>query len=62
MIQLQGFIRDESGQDMVEYGLLAAFLSVVAIAVLQNIGPLVSGIFAVIQLAIPVVGGQNTLP
>ena len=62
MIQLQRFIREESGQDMMEYGLLAAFLSIVAITTLQNIGPLVSGIFAVIQIAIPGMGGQNALP
>ena len=29
---LKNFLRDESGQDMVEYGLLAAFISIVAIA------------------------------
>jgi Flp pilus assembly pilin Flp len=62
MIQLQRFVRDESGQDMTEYGLLAAFLSIVAIVTLQNIGPVVTGIYVVIQNTIPVVGGQNTLP
>jgi pilus assembly protein Flp/PilA len=62
MMQLQRFIRDESGQDMMEYGLLAAFLSIVAIATLQNIGPVVAGIYVVIQTAIPGMGGQNALP
>lgn len=36
----------ESGQDMVEYALLASFISVVAIATLRLIGPLVSGIYS----------------
>jgi pilus assembly protein Flp/PilA len=62
MIRVQRFVRDESGQDMTEYGLLAALLSVVAIAALQNIGPLVAGVYAVIQTAMPGMGGQNALP
>ena len=62
MIQLQRFVRDESGQDMMEYGLLAALLSIVAIAALQNIGPMVGTIFSVIRVAIPGMGGQNALP
>ena len=62
MIQLQRFVRDESGQDLMEYGLLAAFLSIVAIATLQNIGPVVAGVYAAIQTAIPGMGGQNALP
>lgn len=37
---------NESGQDMVEYALLASFISVVAIATLRLIGPLVSGIYS----------------
>lgn len=36
---------NESGQDMVEYALLASFISVVAIATLRLIGPLVSSIY-----------------
>ena len=49
---LKNFLRDESGQDMVEYGLLAAFISIVAIAALQAIGPLVSGIYTKIENAV----------
>ncbi len=36
---------DEKGQDMVEYALLASFISIVAIAALQTIGPLVVTIY-----------------
>ncbi len=32
------FIRDDEGQDIIEYGLLAAFISVVAYLTLQAIG------------------------
>ena len=49
---LKRFLREESGQDMVEYGLLAAFISIVAIATLRAIGPLVDAIYQNIQAAL----------
>jgi pilus assembly protein Flp/PilA len=52
MRYLKNFLRDESGQDMVEYGLLAAFISIVAIAALTAIGPLVNAIYVAIQNAL----------
>ncbi len=45
-------IRDESGQDMVEYALLASFISIVAIVALRAIGPLVNTIYTNIQAAL----------
>ena len=53
MSYLKRLFREESGQDMVEYGLLAAFISIVAIAALQAIGPLVNAVFVAIQNALP---------
>ncbi len=47
------FVRDEKGQDLIEYGLLAGFLSIVAVLTLQAIGPLVEDTFAVIRDALP---------
>ncbi len=35
---IKRFIRDEQGEDLIEYGLLAAFVAGVAIAVLMNHG------------------------
>ena len=35
----------EEGQDMIEYALLAALISIVAIAVILLIGPQLTGIF-----------------
>ena len=35
---LRGFIADESGQDLIEYALLATFLAVVSIAGLKLLG------------------------
>jgi len=46
------FLHEDKGQDMVEYGLLAAFISIVAIAALQAIGPLVSAIYGAIRDAL----------
>ena len=49
MKNLMKFIKDDSGQDMVEYGLLAAFISIVAIAALRAIGPLVNTVYVNVQ-------------
>ena len=53
MSYLKRILREEDGQDMIEYGLLAAFISIVAIAALQAIGPLVKGVYVAIQNALP---------
>ena len=45
-------LRQEKGQDMVEYALLASFISIVAIATLRLIGPLIVGIYQDIQAAL----------
>ena len=37
---------DESGQGMVEYGLIIALIAVVAIAGLRLLGPKISGMFS----------------
>ena len=49
---LKKILRDDAGQDMVEYGLLAAFISIVAIAALQAIGPLVNAVYVAIEGAL----------
>jgi Flp pilus assembly pilin Flp len=52
MDYLKRILRDEEGQDMVEYGLLGAFISIVAIAALRAIGPLVNTVYVNIQNAL----------
>jgi len=52
MKNLRRFIREEDGQDMVEYALLASFISIVAIAALRAIGPLVNAIYVRVQGAL----------
>ena len=37
--------RDEDGQDMVEYALLAALISIVAIAIIILVGPYLQDLF-----------------
>jgi Flp pilus assembly pilin Flp len=38
MNSIRNFVRDEQGEDLIEYGLLAAFVAAVAVAVLSNGG------------------------
>ena len=49
---LKKFFKDERGQDMVEYALLAAFISIVAIATIKLIGPLVNTIYVNVKDAL----------
>jgi Flp pilus assembly pilin Flp len=52
MKKLSSFFRSDDGQDMVEYALLASFISIVAIVALRAIGPLVRTIYQNIQAAL----------
>jgi Flp pilus assembly pilin Flp len=45
MRTLQEFIEDESGQDLVEYALLASFLAISSVAALKILGPKVAGFY-----------------
>jgi Flp pilus assembly pilin Flp len=42
---------DDEGQDVIEYGLLAAFISIVALLTLKAIGPLVNGLYEKVRAA-----------
>ena len=44
--------RDDQGQDMIEYALLAAFISIAAIATVKLIGPLIVILYGNIQTAL----------
>ena len=43
--------REEEGQDIIEYALLAAFISIVAWLILQNIGQDVQQMYSNVQTA-----------
>jgi Flp pilus assembly pilin Flp len=49
---LKRLLRDEKGQDMVEYALLAAFISIIAIVVIKAIGPKVNDIYVSVRDAL----------
>ncbi len=49
--KLMHFFRSRRGQDTVEYALLAAFISVVALAALQGIGPYLGPVYKRVEVA-----------
>jgi Flp pilus assembly pilin Flp len=49
---LKRLFRDEKGQDMIEYALLGAFISIAAVAIIRLIGPLIVTIYTNIQNAL----------
>jgi pilus assembly protein Flp/PilA len=46
------FVKDESGATAIEYGLIAAGISVAIITVVQNVGTNLSGTFSSVQNAL----------
>ena len=52
---MMNFFKDESGQGMVEYGLIIALIAIAVIGALSALGPKISGIFtgAANKLVIP---------
>ena len=43
--RLRAFVRDEEGQDLIEYALLVALISLVAVVAITNAGTAVNNIF-----------------
>ena len=41
---MTNLLKDESGQDLIEYALIAALIALVAIAALSSVGTQVSGV------------------
>ena len=44
------FVREEKGQDIIEYALLAAFVSIVAATVIQTIGSDILAIYSAVKV------------
>ena len=42
---LKSFMQDESGQDLIEYALLAGFISLVAVVAITNVGSGVNTVY-----------------
>ena len=45
------FVREDEGQDIIEYSLLAAFISISGYLILQSIGGQVNSIYTKVQTA-----------
>ena len=53
---LKRFVRDEEGQDLIEYALLAGFISLVAVVAITSVGQGINGVYGDLNtqvLAIP---------
>jgi len=42
---IQRFIREEEGQDLIEYALLIVFIAIVVVAALDALGPTISTVY-----------------
>jgi Flp pilus assembly pilin Flp len=49
---LKKLFKDERGQDIIEYGLLASFMSITAIIVIKEIGPLIVPFYTSVKNAL----------
>ena len=47
------FVREDAGQDLIEYGLLVGIITVGAITAITAIGPKVAGYFTNLNTALP---------
>ena len=47
------FVREEAGQDLIEYALLAGLISIVCVIAIQNAGTAVSTLFTNVETSIP---------
>ena len=52
MSTVEKFVRDESGATAIEYGLIAACISVAIIAVVQGVGTNLNSTFTKVQTAL----------
>jgi pilus assembly protein Flp/PilA len=51
------FLRDDAGQDLIEYALLAGFISLVAVAAIKNVGAGVNGVYNNINSQVAAIPG-----
>ncbi len=57
---IKRLIREEQGQDIIEYVLLAAGISIVAIPIIPGIGTAVNGLYGQVNTAVAGVGGGGS--
>jgi Flp pilus assembly pilin Flp len=50
---LSRFVREDAGQDLIEYGLLIAIITTACIVAISGIGPKVAGYFSELNEELP---------
>ena len=50
---LSRFVREDEGQDLIEYGLLIAIITSACIVAISGIGPKVAGYFSNLNTSLP---------
>jgi len=53
------FVREESGQHLIEYALLAGFISLVAVVAITNVGTGVNGVYNNIDTKVKTIPGGS---
>jgi len=56
---LKRFVREEEGQDLIEYALLAGFISLVAVAAITSVGPGINGVYNNINAKVVAIPGGS---
>ena len=54
---LLALVHDDGGQDLIEYALLAGFISLIVVAVVTNLGTTVNGIYGSIETQVGAIPG-----
>jgi pilus assembly protein Flp/PilA len=49
MLKVSAFLKNESGATAIEYGLIAAGISIVIVASVQSVGSALNGIFSTVS-------------
>ncbi len=53
-------MRDESGQDLIEYALLAGFISLVAVVAITNVGTGVNAVYGNVESQVNAIPGGGS--
>jgi Flp pilus assembly pilin Flp len=57
---LKRFVKNEEGQDLIEYALLAGFISLVAVAAITSVGVGVNGVYGNINAQVAAIPGASS--
>jgi pilus assembly protein Flp/PilA len=57
---LKRFVREEEGQDLIEYALLAGFISLVAVVAITQVGVGVNGVYNNINAQVAAIPGSGS--